>query len=750
MSCWHSAEWAGFTVIAAFTAVQSARQKRTAALLPAAVFLLFAHSASGWAEQKNVVFSEAQFSERGMFITHPSSDGPLFKAVLRAEDGQSYPLRFLIKNEAEKEQLAAMTGGMSCAVAGVLKPPQHPVIPNGFDYHHYLQVQGIHYILEASQIMDCREEYDPEAQLLQWRSEGLNLILRVFPADTAGIVQALIFGEREWIESQTEADYQQIGIIHLLAISGMQVALLAAAGRYVLIRAGMSREGSAWVLLCLLPAYLILAGGSESVTRAVLAGELYLLLVILKSKAAPVKLLTGLFLIWLYFRPLHLFLTGFQLTFVISSVLLISAGWLKRYRGRPRMQNFSLTLLSMISTFPLILSSFWELSLSSLFVNFLFVPLYSFFIMPLSLLAFVLTLLQAPFWNTAVAAADSAVYWTNGTAAVFAAFDPLLLTLGKPPAALTLLYTAAALYSLWAVEKGWRKAAGALLIGGSLVLADLLLPYFETQGSVTFLDVGQGDCIVIELPYREGVYVIDTGGAFTFEAEGEEWRKRREEKKLSEYTLLPYLTSKGITKVDAIFLTHADHDHVGEYRHILSRIKTGKLVIPEWFVRDSADAELIKETVRKKTAVQAVRAGGLIKEKGIQFEVLSPSVLSEDKNEDSLVLRFRLGGKWWLLTGDLGAEGEGRLLQKDVPLHADVLKAGHHGSKTSTTEEFLKAVSPETAIISAGRKNRYGHPHPEVLKRLEDEGTVPLRTDTGGTIQYLFSGESGTFVSHPP
>ncbi|KZZ85996.1 DNA internalization-related competence protein ComEC/Rec2 [Bacillus sp. SJS] len=743
-------EWTGFLLLLGGCLLHVSKKRVIGSVLAAAMFLFFLCLSSYHSHHSQSSLREGAFTGRGMMTVHPVTDGDRFSARIRLDNHETVALRLLIPNEAMKQKLQTIKGGMSCQVKGMLEPPLNSTIPNGFNYKEYLEAQSIHWILSSSSISNCMTGSSPEAALLNWRSEGLMLILRYFSPESAGIVQALIFGEREWINQDTEKAYQRIGLTHLLAISGMQVALIAAAGRFMLMRMGLSRETSALLLFILLPSYLILAGGSPSVVRAVLAAELYFLFLLLKWPIHPLNLLSLLFLLWLASSPLNLFLAGFQLTFIISFCILLSAAIFNTFSGRIHVQNLFLTFLSMISTMPLILSSFWEMSLLSLIVNFFYVPYYSFILMPLSLISFFMACMKIPFWQGGIRIADLVIDWTNRITEFIAAADPFLLNMGKPSSFLILCYTAGVIYCFWSMEKGIKKTIGAISLLAGLLIIDFILPYIDPNGSVTFLDVGQGDCVVIELPYNKGTYLIDTGGKIVFQEEDAEWRHQREKKRLSDYTLLPYLSSKGISRIDTVFLSHADQDHTGEYLNILNNITIGELIVPGGFVRDQTDRILIEKTVQKGIAVKTARGQQVIKKAGINFQVLWPLKWSESKNEDSLVLRFSLGGKRWLLTGDLEKEGEAFMLKTDQQMNIDVLKAGHHGSKFSTSSDMLERIQPSAAIISAGRKNRYGHPHLEVLKRLKQEGVKTLRTDTGGTIQFLFNGKTGTFINHPP
>lgn len=227
--------------------------------------------------------------------------------------------------------------------------------------------------------------------------------------------------------------------------------------------------------------------------------------------------------------------------------------------------------------------------------------------------------------------------------------------------------------------------------------------------------------------------------------------KRRKVSSIGDQTLIPFLHSKGIAKLDVLILTHADQDHMGEAVRLIKRNKVKRLAIPKGFARSPEDAELLKEAADQGIMIDELERGDQLQIGEQIFEVLHPSrdrVTS--KNNDSLVLTFTLGGKRFMLTGDLEQEGERDIIEAYPDLRADVLKVGHHGSKGSTSEEWLQHLKPSHALISAGERNRYQHPHQEVLKKLKDQQMKVYRTDIDGSVTYEFLDKQGTFYTHPP
>lgn len=227
--------------------------------------------------------------------------------------------------------------------------------------------------------------------------------------------------------------------------------------------------------------------------------------------------------------------------------------------------------------------------------------------------------------------------------------------------------------------------------------------------------------------------------------------KRRKASTIGDQTLIPFMHSKGIKKLDVLILTHADQDHMGEAVRLIKRNKVKRLAIPKGFARSPEDAKLLKEAAEKGIMIDELERGDQLQVGEHIFEVLHPSQdMVTSKNNDSLVLAFSLGGKRFLFTGDLEHEGERDIIEAYPHLRADVLKVGHHGSKGSTSDEWLQHLKPSHALISAGERNRYQHPHQDVLKKLKDHQTKVYRTDRDGSVTYEFLEQKGTFYTHPP
>nr|WP_239646629.1 DNA internalization-related competence protein ComEC/Rec2 [Bacillus zhangzhouensis] len=694
---------------------------------------------------------ETSFSGSVVVESIPKIDGNRFSATV-SEKNDRLAAFYTIQTEQEKELLKDIEPGMSCHVIGDIRLPKHATIPNGFQYDQFLKTKGIDAIFLPQSIKSCSKKDSPSHYLAAMRQKGLKFLEDHVPKSSAGIVQALIFGDRELIDPDTLRDYQMLGIIHLLAISGLHVQTLLACLFWCLLRAGVTRETARILLLCLLPVYACLTGAAPSVLRACLMAGFYLVITSLpkEMKQPSAMVLSATFLLLLAIHPLYLFDIGFQLSFVVTFFILLSTRILSKAKSAV-MQLFLISFVAQLASLPVLLYHFQQFSLLSVPLNMMFVPFYTMVVMPLSLLFFLLSIIYLPLGQTLFQLLDTVIQLSHQLSAHMAVYDGFNLIFMKSTWWHVLLEVSSIIFLLFVLEckTSVKSYTVPILFLIGVLSVHYFTPNFLQKGEVTMLDVGQGDSLFIQLPYRTGHLLVDTGGRLSFEEEP--WKKRRKVSTIADQTLIPFLHSKGIAKLDVLILTHADQDHIGEAVRLIKRNKVKRLAVPKGFARSPEDAQLLKEAADKGIPIDELERGDKLQVGGQEFEVLHPvrdRVTS--KNNDSLVLTFTLGGKRFIFTGDLEQEGERDIIEVYPHLRADVLKVGHHGSKGSTSEEWLQHLRPSYALISAGERNRYQHPHQEVLKKLKDQQTTVYRTDINGSVTYEFLEEAGTFYSHPP
>ncbi len=273
-------------------------------------------------------------------------------------------------------------------------------------------------------------------------------------------------------------------------------------------------------------------------------------------------------------------------------------------------------------------------------------------------------------------------------------------------------------------------------------LAFLLLSlFFVTKNpptpTLTMVDIGQGDSLFLQDQLNRRNILIDTGGRIEIGAK-QKWQARTTAAP-AERTLIPYLKSLGVGQIDTLVVTHTDADHMGDLLALIDQIKVKKILVSQGSLSNVKFVELLKKTQAK---ILVGQVGQRLQIFDRYLEVLYPLAPGDGKNNDSIVLYGNLYGTKFLLTGDLEAAGERELLARYPELSVDVLKAGHHGSKTSSSEAFIKAIRPSLGLISCGQDNRYGHPNAETLETFQKYGVATLRTDERGAIKFEKNGKS--------
>lgn len=703
---------------------------------------------TAYVQGQNKPLGESYEATRGVIYNTPLINGDRLSFQVEDQYKNIVQLRYKIKSASEKKQLRQLHVGASCVFEGERKEP--PIARNfhGFNYRDYLYKQNIHFILEATHISECyKTSLSPVQWILLLRQQAILGVTEMFPEQSGAFMNALVFGDRQQMIYEVEEQYQQFGLVHLLAISGSHIVLLMVIVYFILLRIGLTREVATVCLIFCIPLYTILAGASPSVIRASITGVLMLIAFICSIRLSSLDALSVTAICMLIFDPYLVFNIGFQFSFVGSFALLLSASFLLESSNGVIRNSIYISLISQLVSTPILLYHFGYFSPYSIFLNILYVPFLSLIVLPCSIVILVCIPI-VPFLATGLANVLSiGLNLSNDFLRYCESLPFIRLNFGRTPILLVALYCASIVSVLMVWERWMSK--GIMLIASGIFLfictCHYASPYFRESGSVTFLDVGQGDAILIRLPYDKEIYLIDTGG--TIRVNKEEWQRKKHEFSVGNDILIPYLQKEGIKTIDKLIVTHGDADHIGAAQELLSNINVKEVV----FGRKEQDAVLEKglkkQALEKEVKISEVGEGESWSVNEAEFFVLAPTGKERSENNASIVIWAKLGGLTWLFTGDVEEEGEKFLIAMYPDLRTDVLKVAHHGSNTSSIAPFLSAVQPNIAIISAGERNRYGHPHKEVIERFEKMGIEIWRTDKQGAISYVFKGEHGTFRS---
>ncbi|WP_404302184.1 ComEC/Rec2 family competence protein [Paenibacillus sp. DP01] len=768
----------------------------------------------------------AQFEMRVTSIHHFAS--PSNKDEHRGSISEQVIVHIKLAAKQEQQLAAAWQRGDAILLRGSLKAPAKAGNFGSFDYSEYLHTQEIHWLIKgagAASLQRQKASLWNRYTLLRWNDQlreqlGQKMESAFTSLLHAGYMKGLILGVTDELDPATYNEFTQLGLTHILAISGMHVAVYAATLLYLLKLLRVSRETSLTIVMVLIPAYVLLTGASPSVVRAGIMAMIGLFAArrgLLKDGLNILSVSALLMLLW---NPYYLLSVSFQLSFLVTGGLLIYMPLMKPFFAKWPLLiggEVAITITAQLVSFPMTVFYFNQFSILSFAANFLLVPLITYIVLPLGTVAMGMAFLWGEGARILAWPAEqlndltfSLVKWMN--------VDDAYVSIWPSSSILWVLAYYAALYSVLYWLKTWLisrrqtgdisdvksnpiaspvhtglaasaewaailqtdhepKGAGkfahrqwdgyrhvALALSGIVWLGILCIGYQSPSerntGVVQYLDVGQGDSILITTPGGKHI-LVDGGGTMDFATGKNAWRKRTDPYEVGADTIVPLLKQRGVHRLDAVILTHGDHDHAGGLQAIFDQIPVTTLFFNGTLTDKAPFRKLLNTALNKQIKLYgAHHSMEWEPDRDTTIRFLYPFKLEEnesgqlpvmkEQNHYSVAMILEMEGVSFLFTGDMDDAAESLLISELTHSSShvkaqgaigaarkavDVMKVAHHGSKYSTSEEWLSYWQPKVSVISVGASNTYGHPNQAVLERLAEVDSAIYRTDTMGEVQ---------------
>lgn len=621
--------------------------------------------------------------------------------------------------------------GEQVEVYGKISPAEAARNEGQFDFRLYYRTISVHGSMYGTSFRVIGGDPKPFARGLQALRLRMGDILdQLLPPQDAGIYRALLTGDKSAMDEDIRSLYQENGIAHILAVSGLHLSILGLGVYELLRRFGRSKAAAGLVAALLIVSYGILTGCSGSALRAVL---MLLLRFLGAAVGRSYDMLTAmaaaaLFLLWK--EPFMLFSAGFQLSFL--AVLAIGLSHALPAPKHPLLAGLWLSFYLQLLTLPVILFHYFRFPLYGIFLNLIVLPLMGCVIYS-GVFGVGLFALSEKLATIAVGGGHGILRLYTLLCTRCAALPYSSLLLGRPSMHSILLYYAALGFVTWALAErktSERSRLPLLCIVLPLILSLLGLPAKQPQGlEITALDVGQGDGFILR---NQGLVMSVDGGSTS-------------DQRLGENVLVPYLESQGIEHIDLALITHCDADHYSGILYLLEeepKISIGELLLPRVAVQDARYDALRDAAAARDVQIRYFGQGDSITLGEVEILGYYPAGTAklEAANDHSIGMLLHAPDFQMLFTGDMDETCEQQMLAALWEANAgypkiDVLKAGHHGSHTSSSEALLAALRPDYAILSYGVGNDYGHPHAETRERLERYGVEMLETGVMGEIR---------------
>lgn len=630
----------------------------------------------------------------------------------------------ILINIKMSQDIPSIKYGDSLYIEGEFKQPEEARNYKGYNYKQYLKTKKIIGTVELEKAKILKSSNGSFIHNIQkYIRDTINGTLT---DEEGNLLLAILLGDKDKLSEDIQESFKTSNLSHMLAVSGAHVSYIILGLTYVLQNSIIGKKNGKIVCIIFLLAFMAITNFTPSVTRACIMAILTLFSSIIYRISDVYTNISVAALITLIFNPYSLLDLGFQLSYGGTIGIIIFIKRIQEKKSNSKVINY-----------------IKQMALVSIYANIIIIPIMMYHFNTVSLTFIISNIMASPILGIIVITgflfiiASITVKPLTRLIAIF--IKPILSILIKisqicsklpfsnilvvtPYMFNVISYYAIILYCIKSKKNNKCKIIICLLI--VLILINFIIYIYPQKLRIFFIDVGQGDSTLIITPDKKTV-LIDGGGSDSFD--------------VGEKVLLPYLLDRRILKVDYVLISHFDTDHCGGILTIMEKVKVKNIIISEQAEHSENYERFKKLMIHKKIRLIEVKKGDKIKiGRYSEFKILFPTsrLLSENPlNNNSIVAQFNYNNFKMLFTGDIEKLAEQQILKTEkAEIRADILKVAHHGSKTSSIPEFIKAVRPKIALIGVGKNNTFGHPNQQTIKNLENIKCRIYRTDLQGEI----------------
>ena len=587
-------------------------------------------------------------------------------------------------------------------VKGSLLQPKNNTIPNIFNYQMYLQSKNIFWKLKIEEI-----------KIIGKNKSIINKIKKIIVDRINNnkykeYLSLYILGDTSYFKKETRNIYDVCGLSYLLSIGSLQVMMIVKLLKMIEGKMKLKKKSSLIINIIVILIYILFTNKIVGVLRS---GLCYIISSILryykiKYKYQNIIFIVGIFL--LIINPYYIINIGFLYSFTISIIISLNN---KKIDGNYFKRLFFISTLAFLASLPITIYNNYEVNFLAIIYSFIFVPIFHFIIFPLSIIVFMFSFLS-PLYCLLISFIEDIIN-------LLSQIDILIYVFKKPSMIIIVIYYLLIMLTLY----NQKNIFWFLLLLVIHININKIIP----NSIITFLDVGEGDAIIIK--NNNHLVLLDTGGNI--------YSKNDE-------NIIKYIKSLGFNKIDSLIISHGDLDHMGEAINLVSDFKIKKVILNCGEFSD-LEKDLINVLDKKRISYYSC-----IKELNMDKNKLYFLGTREydNENDNSNVIYTEINGYKLLFMGDAEESKEIDIINKYNISNIDILKVGHHGSKTSSSKEFINKINPKYSIISVGKNNRYNHPNKEVLNNLSN--SIIYRTDKDGSISLIIKDNKLQIETYPP